>query len=161
MYRQTKLCVKIDDKITNFFNSNVGVMQGDNLSPTLFKIFLYDFQNNLNNDCDPVQLNRYKLNCLLYADDLVLLSSTRNGMQTCLDKLSLYCKQRGLQINLEKTKCLTFNSLGRISTVKFQIDGKFIENVKHFTYLGITVSASGCFNEARNVIYNKGMKAYF
>lgn len=88
-------------------------------------------------------------------------SSTRNGMQTCLDKLSLYCKQWGLQINLEKTKCLTFNFLGRISTVKFQIDGKFIENLKHFTYLGITVSASDCFNEARNVIYNKGMKAYY
>ena len=52
-------------------------------------------------------------------------------------------------------------SLGRISTVKFQIDGKFIENVKHFTYLGITVSDSGCFNEARNVIYNKGMKPCF
>ena len=44
MYRQTNLCVKIDDHITDFFSSNIGVRQGDNLSPNLLKNFNNDFK---------------------------------------------------------------------------------------------------------------------
>jgi len=40
-----------------------------------------------------VQLNTTHINCLMYADDVVLLSETSNGLQNCLNKLSTYCKQ--------------------------------------------------------------------
>ena len=161
MYRQTKLCVKINDHITDFFTSNIGVRQGDTLSPNLFKIFLNDFQNTLDNSCDPVQLSNYKLNCLLYADDLVLLSSFRHGMQSCIDKLSSYCNNWGLEVNLNKTKCMTFNALGRIPNYQFSYKNTLIENVRHISYLGVTISASGHFTEAKNTLYNKSLKAYF
>jgi hypothetical protein len=36
---------------------------------------------------DPVLLRNKPLNCLLYADDLVLLSTSAKGLQTRIDKL--------------------------------------------------------------------------
>ena len=42
MYEQAKSCVKLNGNCSQFFKSNVGVRQGENLSPVLFSIFLND-----------------------------------------------------------------------------------------------------------------------
>jgi hypothetical protein len=42
MYTNDRLCVRVDDKMTEFFMSGVGVKQSDVLSPSLFKIFIND-----------------------------------------------------------------------------------------------------------------------
>ena len=55
--------------------SNIGLKQGCNLSPTLFNVFINDIPELfISKDCDPVYLGETKVNCSLYADDLVLLS---------------------------------------------------------------------------------------
>ena len=70
MYSHTELCVKVDTNlVSDTFSSNIGVRQGDNLSPTLFKIFINDIVKEFDETCAPVALNTTKLNCLLYADD--------------------------------------------------------------------------------------------
>ena len=79
MYNNTELCVKTDnDTMTENFTSNIGVRQVDNLSPTLFKIFINDL---IDESCKHAILNTLKLNCLLYADDLVIMSETADGLQ--------------------------------------------------------------------------------
>ena len=40
MYSKSKSCVRVDDLVTNFFKTSVGVKQGDYLNPTLFKLFI-------------------------------------------------------------------------------------------------------------------------
>ena len=45
-----------------------------------------------------------KINCLLYADDLILLSESEHGLQRCLDKLSCYAKKWQMRIKIKKTK---------------------------------------------------------
>ena len=85
IYRQTKLCVKINDHITDFFTSNIGVRQGDTLSPHLFKIFINDLPEIFEDSCDPACVNTKKLNSLLFADDVVLLSTLQKGLQNCLN----------------------------------------------------------------------------
>ena len=80
MYNNTELCVKTDkDTMTGNFTSNIGVRQGDNLS--FFKIFINDLIDSFDESCKPAILNTLKLNCLLYADDLVLMSETADGLQ--------------------------------------------------------------------------------
>ena len=60
-----------------------------------------------NPTCDPVHLEDAHLNSLSWADDLVLFSRTPEGLQTCIDKLELYCdtwelEVQGLCQNLSK-----------------------------------------------------------
>lgn len=162
MYSKTEVSVKVGNQLTEFFKSNIGVRQGDNLSPTLFKIFVNDFIDSLDDTCDPVKLDKSPLSCLFYADDLVLMSKSITGLQNCLNILENYCGNWKLKINIKKTKCLTFNTLGRIpKNCTWNINGQKIENVKSYTYLGLTFSASGSFTEAKMHIQQKGLKAYF
>ena len=46
--------------------------------------------------------------CLLYADDIVILSQTQTGLQYKLDRLCDYCNAWGLQINRDKTMVVIF-----------------------------------------------------
>ena len=98
MYAKTKLCVKVDSThITDFFSSDIGVRQGDNLSPNLFKLFINDLPEIFDDSCSPILLNNLKVNCLMYADDVILLSENAQGLQSCLDKLKLYCDYWGFR----------------------------------------------------------------
>ena len=57
-----------------------GVHQGNVLSPLLYNIFLNDIGNKLCIDDAPI-LHDSKISHLLYADDLVLLSTFEIGLQ--------------------------------------------------------------------------------
>jgi len=46
--------------------------------------------------------------CLLYANDLLLMSNNAQGLQASLNKLHKYCQQWGLSVNTTKTKILVF-----------------------------------------------------
>ena len=58
--------------------------------------------------CNPVNLNNRKLNCLLYADDIVLLSETPEGLQKTIDLTEKYGENLGLEINIKKTNTMVF-----------------------------------------------------
>ena len=85
--------------------------QGCILSPLLFNLYINDlpfaFQNTLS---DPFVLpNGAKLNSLLYADDLIILSRSKTGLQNSLDKLSSFCTSWMIKINPKKTKNYGFS----------------------------------------------------
>ena len=104
MYSSVRYSVKLEDGTTPFFNSSIGVKQGCNLSPTLFNIFINDVPNLFDDSCDPVRLGSTNLYCLLYTDDLVLLSESQKGLQYCLTKLERYTNRWKLNINKKKIK---------------------------------------------------------
>ena len=75
MYKQTKSCVQIENKLTHFF-SRLGVKQGDNLSPNLFKIFINSLPDYLEKTNDPISIEEKSIHYVMYADDIVLLSKS-------------------------------------------------------------------------------------
>ena len=117
MYSKTRCCIKLNSSITGTFNYNRGVRHGCVLSPALFNLFLNDLPLQLNcPEVDPFLLpDGTKLSCLLYADDLVLLSHLQQSLQNSLDKLSTFCEQWKMQVNLKKTKIMVFQKKCRKS----------------------------------------------
>ena len=56
MYSKTKLCVRLGDSHTKHFKSDIGVRQGDVLSPNLFKIFINDPPSYLSECLGPIKI---------------------------------------------------------------------------------------------------------
>ena len=134
MHTNSKFAMKKNNARSKLGDYKKGVRQGDGLSPLLFNVYINDideiFDGNTN---DPFVLESTKMNCLIYADDLLLLSETKEGLQSCLDSLQLYCDNWKLKINIDKTKVMIFSS-GRIDTslLKFTFKGSEIEIVNKY-----------------------------
>ena len=89
MYLNTISEVKINNSITPTFKSEVGVKQGDNLSLTLFNVYLKDLKFP-EDSFDPIKLSSVSLSHFLWADNLLIMSESSIGLQKCLDVLHNY-----------------------------------------------------------------------
>ena len=98
--------------------------QGCNLSPILFNLLIKDIGDTFDHDqCQPPSILKLSLNHLLYVDDLVLISETKNGLQQCLNnKLQKYCEKKRTANN--KKRLLQLIHLGSIisNTGNFKIN---------------------------------------
>ena len=104
MYKSIKSCVMDSGIQSDFFESHVGVRQGENLSPLLFALFLNDLDtffskqkgdtlhyiDKLYNDCNNNVSRMLNLFVLLYADDAVIMAENECGMQRNLNLLNEY-----------------------------------------------------------------------
>jgi len=163
MYTNSKFVVKKDNNISHPTLSKRGVRQGDGLYPLLLKIFVNDIDLIFDKKiCNPIQLNTTYLNCLLYADDLLLLSETENGLQSCLNSLQNYCNKWKLKVNINKTKVIIFSKGKKdFSKFNFSINGTAIEIVEKYKYLGIILYFNGNLKHAAEHLYNQSLKALF
>ena len=80
----------------------------------------------------------------MYADDLIILSTSKEGLQSNFNALNDYCKKWKLDINYVKTKCLTFTNGTQKEKHNFTLNSETIENVKEYKYLGITINSKKC-----------------
>ena len=100
-------------------------------------------------------------NCFLYADDVILLSNSKNGLQTSIDIFKNYCENWKLQVNVEKSKVMIFNSNGKTHINVFHYGDKILQTVTQYCYLGILLKYNGKFNIAISVLMKKARKAMF
>ena len=149
-YLNDKSAVKIDNKLTESFTCHAGVKQGCMLSPTLF---------NTASSTD-IMLSDRSINCLLYADDLVIFSRSAKSLQIILNKLESFCAD--LSVNLDKTKIMIFNNCGKsLKHYLFRYGADELENVKSYKYLGLIMIPYGNFNLARQELKKVALKALY
>ena len=110
MYKNSHCAVKIQNKVTNFFKCEKGVRQGCPLSPILFNIFINTLALDLDNSStDSLELpNGSRISCLMYADDVILISKSPEGLQNLLDSVSTFCNKWKMTVNPTKSKCIVF-----------------------------------------------------
>ena len=162
VYSSDKSCLKIGNKIAESFQCHNGVKQGDILSPALFNLYLHDLPEQFETVNDPVYLDGRAIDCLLYADDLIVVSQTAEGLQGSLSKLQEFCSFNSMTINSDKTKIVLFNKPGKkLSRYHFHINGEHIDMATSYKYLGLTFSICGSFTTAKHELKKTAIKAFF
>ena len=163
MYQKNdnNLQVKIGKFLSGKFPSEIGVRQGDSISPTLFNFYINEINNYIKPDETSPTLGSKTINLLLYADDLILTSTTIEGLQKAVDNLDKFCADWNMEINVTKTKSIIFNKGGRLIPENVQYSNSKIETCKSYKYLGILMQCSGKFSECFKNLHQRGMKAMF
>ena len=127
IYNSTTNSIIYNDNISMAFKSNIGVKQGDTLSTTLFNLYINDLPNIFKfSDNNPVLVGNTEISCLLFADDLIIMSTSGESLQKCLIKLEQYCTTWKLEVNMKKTKIVIFNKQGAlIKKYRFHCQNRF------------------------------------
>lgn len=170
MYSNVKSCVSLNGCVSKVFNSDMGVRQGEILSPLLFALFVNDLESFLARlgsqpievNCDMPEIdNLIKILVLLYADDTVIVAESPEQLQNAINALDAYCQQWKLQVNVNKTKVIIFSKRKLRQNQTFTLNGTVLEVVENFKYLGLIFQRNGTFKEHRKYICNQARKAMY
>ena len=161
LYLEDTASIKIGNSYSPPFKTNRGVRQGCVLSPLLFILFLSDFQDHLDKCVDNVKLDKNTMiSCIMWADDILIFSESKEGLQQKLNILHEYSEANELTVNKTKTKCMVFNKTGRLlKKFKFHYNNTLLENVRTYKYLGFLVTPSGEIHSGLKDLRNRAMKA--
>ena len=142
-YESQKFHVLWGRCVTEGFHVTNGVRQGGILSPYLFNVYTDDLSVTL--DRSGVGC-RYlgSINHLCYADDMVLLSPTSQGLQKMLDICAAYAEDHDMIFNCKKTVCMAIlpNLFKGMVLPDIVLCGNVLAYVENYKYLGYHVSNS-------------------
>ena len=155
--------VKLGDAISDAFEIMLGVKQGDPPSPLFFSIYMNDLCTDLLKSSDNsnlIELGDCTLPCLFWADDLLLISKTKEVLQELLNILDKYSADWKMKVNIDKTKVVIFDKQGWVlKGEKLYYRNNCLENVKYFKYLGLTLDANGKYFTAMEELAKKALRA--
>ena len=123
----------------DWFQIGKGVCQGCILSPCLFNLHAeYIMQNaRLSEPQAGIKISGGN-NKLRYADDSTLIVESEEEQKSLLMKVKENNKRAGLKFNIQKTKIMTSDPI-----TSWQIDGKNVETVTEFIFLGSKITVDG------------------
>ena len=88
---------------------------------------------------------RRNVNNLSYADDTTLMGESEEELKSLLMKGKEENEKFGLNLNIQKTKIMASGPI-----TSWQIDGKTVETVADFIFLGSKITADGdCSHEIK------------
>ena len=142
LYAQSHLAIKIGNYIGPELPSLTGVKQGCPLSPTLFGLFVDGLTRYIAHYCPGLGAtlsDGSRLPALLYADDVALLATSPDDLQTLIDSSAAFCKAVGLRLSPAKTSVMSFPHV-RPSYV-WTCEGLEVQRVSTVTYLGMVLDS--------------------
>ena len=160
LYSYTESCVNVNGYLTSWFRTLQGVKQGDNLSPTLFSIFINDLAISLKNLNLGVKFGELTIPILMYADDVAIISDNKDQLQTMLNLVDTWCKQWGMNVNMSKTKVIHFRKKGsdRCEQI-FKLGERNIDYISEYKYLGVFFDEFIDFNKHVMLMSESGTRA--
>ncbi|GLS47117.1 hypothetical protein GCM10007884_51210 [Methylobacterium brachythecii] len=136
MYDNGRTIVRTAVGETREFPVTVGLHQGSALSPYLFALVMDDLSRNIQ---DKVPW------CMLFADDIVLVDESREGVNIKLETWREALESKGLKISRNKTEYVecNFSNSKEMEDEVVKIEGHEIHKSEWFRYLGSIIHKEG------------------
>ena len=138
-YMHFVVCVRVNRAATKPFRVSVGLRQGCSLSPILFLIYMERIVQK-SESCGGVKISECSAQRLLFADNLVRLDSTQNGLQQALYRFSNASSVAGMKVSTTKTK---------------SVGGVPLKQSEKFKYLGVSFTSDGRQNSELDIRIGK------
>ena len=123
----------------------MGVNQGGIASGFLFRKYESDLGTFLDSECG-ICVEEKIIAHILWADDLVLISDSKSGMQKQLDGLLKFCSLNLMSVNEIKTKYMVVGSKDN-GVINLTFNNNEIEQVSQYKCLGVIVRSIRKNNE--------------
>ena len=145
---QNQLCdVKWGGKFSERFSVSNGVRQGAVSSPLLFSVYINELFKLLRNSGLGCHIANIFFACFGYADDLLLLSNTRSGLQELVKICENFAAKKSLKFSTNvdpeksKTKCIIFSKkkVDSRNVAPVMLNGDPLPWVPHVKHLGNTL----------------------
>ena len=144
--------VQFENQESCIMEIKTGIPQGSILGPLFFSILINDLIN-----------SSKMLSFLMYADDTTIYFNLEDfpvhnrhiEINRELDKVNTWLKVNKLSLNVEKTKCMLFHKRRQLNPIQFSINGRDIDVVSHFNYLGIILDENISWKKHVAMITNK------
>ena len=132
--------VRIGHGTIDWFQIGKGVHQGSILSPYLFNLYAENIMRNTGLDKAQagIKFSGRNVNNLRYADDTTLMAEIKEELKSLLMKMKEESKKFGFKLDIQKTKIMVSGPI-----TSWQIDGKTMETVTDFIFLGFKITADG------------------
>ena len=140
LFDQASVVIRIGGQLSRKVIMGRGLLQGSLLSPFLFNIFIDTLPRILRRKHPSFFLGDCRINSLLYADDIVLVSSTKYHLQNMLNTCELHSREYGYEFSPPKCEIVAPNDE---QTTYFRLYGECVRLAPSFKYLGIPVTEKG------------------
>ena len=142
MYKNQMCDVKWGSEYSRQFPVKNGVRQGAVSSPILFSVYINDLIIQLRQAGLGCTIGNFFMGCFGYADDLLLLSASRSGLQAMVNTCQEFASLKNLTFSTNpdpeksKTKCLVFSKKqqDRLNVAPINLNGDplpWVTSVKH------------------------------
>ena len=112
------------------------------MSPDFFAMYIHDLIDLLKASGFGCHIIKICVACFFFADDIVLLSPSRRGLQALLDICVAYCKKFCLDFNAKKSKVMFVGKMPLDSVCSSLTLGDTpLDFVTDFKYLGVNLEA--------------------
>ncbi|KAL4099054.1 hypothetical protein QTP88_023549 [Uroleucon formosanum] len=139
---ETFVKVKVGNTNSDPILVKSGLRQGDAMSPILFNIVVEKVVREMNIiPQEGVKFQESSIGLLAYADDLVIMEDSQDGLKDLLNRLEKAALKVELHINEDKTKYMV---VGRRDTIRLyptlNVNNRNFKRTRQFKYLGSILS---------------------
>lgn len=136
-------CIAVAGAKSETFPLRSGLLQGSPLSPILYSLFIDDLVEELNGcvGTESLTLGGRRFRCLLYADDIVLMSTSWRDLCQLLKIAERHSLSNRYRFGV--AKCEAVLSVTPSDTSAMTLYDEPIRCSTHFTYLGVPFSPDG------------------
>jgi len=152
-YSRLSCSVLWNNALGDVFSVNCGVRQGGVLFPILFSVYVDDLISLLRDSGYGMYIDKLFAGCILYADDILLLSSSCHGLQSMLHICNEFGKRWDIHFNPAKTQCVIFGGQAP-RQCNLVIGGKSLTWSSKLKYLGCSINSGSCEFDILSAIGN-------
>ena len=136
-YSRCVAVVRWNDVFSRLIHITCGVRQGGVLSPVLFALYVDDIANSLSSSKLGCYVGEMYVGCIMYADDIILLSASLNMLQRMIVICETEAYYLDMKFNVTKSMILRVGYGCNVLCAKVYLDSCVLQFVCKLKYLGV------------------------